>query len=55
MSIIVSKVNPRSEDFSDNQAYMSDLIGDLTQVVALIKEGGGFLEGRENEHHCFKG
>ena len=41
MSIIVSKVNPRSEDFSDNQAYMSDLIGDLTKVVALIKEGGG--------------
>ena len=41
MSIIVSKVNPRSEEFSDNQAYMSDLIGDLTQVVAQIKEGGG--------------
>jgi len=41
MSIIVSKVNPRSEDFSDNQAYMSDLISDLTKVVAQIKEGGG--------------
>ena len=41
MSIIISKINPRSDEFSDNRAYMSSLVEDLNNLVAAIKQGGG--------------
>ncbi len=41
MTILESKLNPRSEDFKSNAAMMQSLVGDLRAKVAKIAEGGG--------------
>ncbi len=41
MTILESKLNPRSEDFKSNAAMMQSLVDDLRAKVAKIAEGGG--------------
>ena len=52
MSILTSNVNPRSEEFSDNQAYMLALTDELKDVVETIKQGGG---ERNQTRHVSRG
>lgn len=41
MSVIISKVNPRSPDFQKNSAHLQSLVDDLYAQVAKILAGGG--------------
>ncbi|WP_244849940.1 carboxyl transferase domain-containing protein [Caballeronia sp. SL2Y3] len=41
MTIIESKLNPRSEEFRTNAAALEALVADLKEKVAKIAEGGG--------------
>ncbi len=48
MTIIDSKLNPRSEDFKANAAALQTVVDDLKQKVAKIAQGGG--EVARNKH-----
>ncbi|MCC2615841.1 methylcrotonoyl-CoA carboxylase [Aestuariibacter halophilus] len=41
MPRILSKINPKSQEFADNQAHMAAQVQDLNDLVATIKLGGG--------------
>ncbi|MGK5093767.1 carboxyl transferase domain-containing protein [Deltaproteobacteria bacterium TL4] len=41
MPVIESQINTRSATFQENRAHMLGLLGELKQIVAQIKEGGG--------------
>ena len=41
MTILESKLNPRSADFASNAAAMTALVDDLRAQVAKVAEGGG--------------
>ena len=41
MTALRSAIDPRGDAFKDNAARMGELVEDLAQVVARIKEGGG--------------
>lgn len=41
MTILQSKVNPRSEEFQANQESMAKAVADLRDKVATIQQGGG--------------
>ena len=41
MTILQSKVNPRSEEFQANQASMAKAVADLRDKVTTIQQGGG--------------
>ncbi|AHK80357.1 methylcrotonoyl-CoA carboxylase [Ectothiorhodospira haloalkaliphila] len=48
MSVIKSKINTRSEEFTANRAAMSTLVEDLRQRVAQVSAGGS--EGARERH-----
>lgn len=52
MSIIKSQLDTRSEEFNDNKGLMADLLGDLREKVAMVKEGGG---QRARDRHLARG
>ncbi|WDD97152.1 carboxyl transferase domain-containing protein [Thalassomonas actiniarum] len=41
MAKLVSKINPRSQDFIENAAFMQSQVDDLKEKLADIKRGGG--------------
>ncbi|MEH6625021.1 MAG: carboxyl transferase domain-containing protein [Motiliproteus sp.] len=41
MAVIKSKVEPRSQQFLDNQQAMTEVVADLRDKVAVIEQGGG--------------
>ena len=41
MTILESKLNPRSEDFKANAAAMQKVVDDLKEKIAKIAQGGG--------------
>ena len=41
MTILQSKINPRSEEFQANQESMAQAVADLRDKVATIQQGGG--------------
>jgi len=41
MSVIKSKINPRSDDFAANRKAMEALVADLKEKAARVAEGGG--------------
>jgi len=41
MTILQSKINPRSEEFQANQASMAEVVADLRDKVSTIQQGGG--------------
>ena len=41
MAKLVSKINPRSQDFIENDAFMQEQVDDLKEKLAEIKLGGG--------------
>lgn len=41
MTILQSKINPRSEEFQTNQASMAEAVADLRDKVSTIQQGGG--------------
>ena len=41
MSIIETRINPRSEEFLNNAGHMQALVKDLEQVVETVRAGGG--------------
>ena len=41
MAKLVSKINPRSQDFIENAAFMQEQVDDLKEKLADIKLGGG--------------
>ena len=41
MSILESKLNPRSEEFKANSAAMQVVVDDLKNKIAQIAQGGG--------------
>jgi len=41
MSVIRSKMDPRSEEFAANRKAMETLVADLRERIATIKQGGG--------------
>jgi len=41
MSVIKSKLNPRSEEFAANRAAMGELVDDLRAKVTAVSQGGG--------------
>lgn len=48
MSAIKSKINPRSEAFSENSQHMQEQVDDLCSLIQQIKLGGG--ESRQQRH-----
>ena len=52
MTIIKTKINPRSLDFVENSARMEELVRDLNDQVERIKQGGG---KRYQERHIARG
>ena len=48
MAKIISKINPRSQDFIDNVAHMKVQVNDLKEKLSEIKLGGG--EGSRQRH-----
>lgn len=52
MAIIQSKINTRSEDFSNNQEHMQAQVDDLHAKINQIKQGGG---PKYVERHLSKG
>ena len=48
MAKIISKINPRSQDFIENAAHMQTQVDDLTTKLEKIKLGGG--EGSRQRH-----
>jgi 3-methylcrotonyl-CoA carboxylase beta subunit len=52
MAILESKINIRSEEFSNNQTLMQAVVDDLRQKVATIELGGGH---KYRERHIAKG
>ncbi|NQY63604.1 MAG: methylcrotonoyl-CoA carboxylase [Alteromonadaceae bacterium] len=48
MAKIISKINPRSQDFIDNAAHMKVQVNDLKEKLSEIKLGGG--EGSRQRH-----
>ncbi len=52
MPVIQSKINPGGDDFAANAAIMRELVADLYQVSAHIREGGG---SRARERHESRG
>ena len=48
MAKIISKINPRSQDFIENAAHMQTQVDDLTIKLEKIKLGGG--EGSRQRH-----
>ncbi len=52
MPVLKSNLNTRSDDFKANAAYMSSLVEDLKEKVAVIKQGGG---ERAREKHLSRG
>ena len=41
MTILQSKINPRSEEFQANQESMAQAVADLRDKVSTIQQGGG--------------
>ena len=41
MTILQSKINPRSEEFQAKQASMAEAVADLREKVSTIQQGGG--------------
>ncbi|MCP1674686.1 3-methylcrotonyl-CoA carboxylase beta subunit [Natronocella acetinitrilica] len=52
MSVIKSKINPRSEEFATNRAAMEALVNDLRARVETVRQGGG---ERARERHVSRG
>jgi len=52
MTALRSAIDPRGDAFRDNAARMGELVEDLAQVVARIKEGGG---PKARERHLSRG
>ncbi|MGH6917560.1 MAG: carboxyl transferase domain-containing protein, partial [Geminicoccaceae bacterium] len=52
MSVLVSRVDPRSDDFRANAQAMRALVEDLQHKVQTIKQGGG---ERSRERHLARG
>ncbi len=52
MAVIKSKINTRSQEFQDNTAAMRELVSDLKQLVAEVKQGGG---ERSQQRHLARG
>ena len=52
MPILVSKINPKSQDFADNAAHMQMQVDDLKHKIAEIKQGGG---ESANQRHTARG
>ena len=52
MALIITKVNPKSQEFADNAAHMQSQVDDLQHKVAQIKAGGG---DKANQRHIAKG
>ncbi|WP_435104486.1 carboxyl transferase domain-containing protein [Arhodomonas sp. AD133] len=52
MSVIKSKISPRSNEFIDNQAAMDALVADLREKVQRVKLGGG---EKPRERHVARG
>jgi 3-methylcrotonyl-CoA carboxylase beta subunit len=52
MSVLVSRVNPRSDEFRANAEAMHTLVEDLQRQVHKIKQGGG---ERSRERHLARG
>ena len=52
MPTLVSKINPKSQDFADNAAHMQRQVDDLKAKIAEIKLGGG---EHANQRHTARG
>ncbi len=52
MTALRSAIDPRGDAFKDNAARMGELVEDLAQVVARIKEGGG---AKARDRHLSRG
>ncbi|MCC5858265.1 MAG: methylcrotonoyl-CoA carboxylase [Ectothiorhodospiraceae bacterium] len=52
MSVIKSKINPRSDEFADNRAAMQTLVDDLRARVEQVRQGGG---AKARERHLARG
>ncbi|MCG5534730.1 methylcrotonoyl-CoA carboxylase [Ectothiorhodospira mobilis] len=52
MSVIKTKINPRSEEFEANRAAMGELVADLRQRVARVQQGGS---EKARERHLSRG
>ena len=52
MPRIISKINPKAQEFADNAAHMQTQIDDLNEKISLIKQGGG---EKANKRHTDRG
>ncbi|WP_440875326.1 carboxyl transferase domain-containing protein [Thalassotalea sp. PLHSN55] len=52
MAKIISKINPRAQDFLDNSAHMQAQVDDLKSKLDAIKQGGG---EKSRERHLSRG
>ncbi len=52
MAKIISKINSRSQEFTDNAAHMQNQVDDLHEKIAEIKQGGG---ASSQERHVSRG
>ncbi len=52
MPVLKSNLNTRSDDFKANAAHMQELVDDLKEKVATVKQGGG---ERAREKHLSRG
>ena len=52
MTVLSSAVSPRSAEFQENKAAMAELVAELRDTVAQIKEGGG---EKARERHLARG
>lgn len=52
MPQIISKINTKSADFSDNARHMREQVADLADKIAQIKQGGG---EKSNKRHTDRG
>lgn len=52
MTVLKSSLNTRSDDFKANAAHLANLVEDLKEKVAIIKQGGG---ERAREKHLSRG
>ncbi|MBJ2138383.1 methylcrotonoyl-CoA carboxylase [Paraglaciecola chathamensis] len=52
MPRILSKINSKSQEFTDNAAHMQARIDDLNEKISLIKRGGG---EKANKRHTDRG
>jgi len=52
MTVLDTAIDSRSAAFAENAAYMEELVSDLRQKVAAVKEGGG---AKARERHLSRG